>query len=81
MMGGCLGRAFELVARMAGFGSGALSDPVIGVGDFESDPVCGLVAGFELPAYFRTVARSSPNSRAMRRLDQPCLIRVRIDCC
>lgn len=36
-----------------------------------TDPAVGLVAGFAADAYRFTVSRSTPNSRATRRWDQP----------
>src|SRR6266550_2362504 len=62
-----------------------MAEPVCEVGDFDGpgspEPGCG-VAGSEIPArYLRTVARSRSSSRAIRRLDQPCLCSVRMLCC
>ena len=40
------------------------------------------VGGFETPArYLRTVDRSNPSSRAIRRLDHPCTCRATMLCC
>jgi len=73
--------------ELARLGQRVQGDPVRGsVGDFASvdsvDPVCG-VGDFETAAarYRRTVKRSTPSSRAIRRLDQPCSNRAIIDCC
>jgi len=62
----------EPVCGLVGdFGGDDSADPVCGVGDFES--ACAR--------YLRTVARSKSNSRAIRRLDQPCRRKATIVCC
>src|ERR1041384_4438078 len=81
-------------AKAPAFAKAAADGPVCGVGESGAEPVCGLAGefasatgqlltlGLKAPRkYRRTVLRSTPNSRAIRRLDQPCSCRATIICC
>src|SRR5947199_5886698 len=72
---GCQGRQ-ELwrpdpAVGMAGFGSGSPSEPRV------------EMAGFDRASrrYLPTVSRLISSSRAIRRCDQPCAAKVKIECC
>src|SRR6266849_471682 len=57
--------------EMAGFGSGSPSEPGV------------EMAGFDRASrrYLPIVSRLIPSSRAIRRCDQPCAAKVKIECC
>src|SRR5467141_911084 len=72
--------------EMAGFGSGSPSEPRVRLAGFaaESDAEPGVeMAGFDRASrrYLPIVSRLIPSSRAIRRCDQPCAAKVKIECC
>src|SRR5438105_15301435 len=79
--------SWEPVRGLTGdFESSSAPQPVCGVGEFKlgaSEPVRGSVGDFGPAAakYRRTVSLSTPSSRAILRLDQPCSNRATIVCC
>src|SRR6267378_5562184 len=72
--------------EMAGFGSSSPSEPRVRMAGFaaESDAEPGVeMAGFDRASrrYLPIVSRLIPSSRAIRRCDQPCAAKVKIECC
>ena len=70
--------------RMAGFGSASPVEPAVEMAGFESAPTSDPaveMAGFAGSRYLRTVPRSMPSSRAIRRRDHPRAARATIACC
>src|SRR5207249_4321399 len=57
--------------EMAGFVPGSDSEPVVEMAGFDRAS----------PRYLPTVSRLMSSSRAIRRCDQPCSARVKIECC
>src|ERR1051326_267794 len=72
--------------EMAGFGSESPSEPRVRMAAFapgsDSEPG-GEMAGFDRASrrYLPTVSRLISSSRAIRRCDQPCAAKVKIECC
>src|SRR5580700_10792407 len=78
--------AADPAVEMAGFESWEGSKPEVGMAGFgfESDSEPGVeMAGFGRASrrYLPTVSRLMPSSRAIRRLDQPLPVKVKIECC
>lgn len=72
--------------EMAGSAAGMLSDPRVEMAGFENESAAEPaveMAGFERASrrYFPTVSRLRFSSRAIRRADQPCPAKVKIECC
>src|SRR6185503_17689840 len=63
--------AVEPGVEMAGFDAGPASEPGVEMAGFESAS----------RRYLPTVSRWRSNSRAIRRWDQPCAAKVKIECC
>src|SRR5438309_5200723 len=63
--------AVEPGVEMAGFAAGSDAEPGV------------EMAGFDRASrrYLPTVSRLIPSSRAIRRCDQPCAAKVKIECC
>src|SRR5437667_5131071 len=78
--------AVEPELQMAGFAAGSGSEPRVEMAGFAagSDSEPGIeMAGFDRasPRYLPTVSRLMSSSRAIRRRDQPCAAKVKIECC